>query len=93
MGGHLRRRQPAHIPCTLNIYDMNITLDRLNEFGKVEQAEIKDDRLHVKITTGFKNNAGATFGLIGEISKAHPEFVHMEKCVTKENLFHLTLKP
>lgn len=71
-----------------------INPDDLKQYGKLEVLKINDNKLHVKITTGFNPQAINTFGLIEKIETlTHSRFPNIEFMHTDTDIFECILKP
>lgn len=65
----------------------------LANYGKVEQCEVIDEMLHIKITDGFNANARESFELVGKISEiSKNEFPLVSKMFVDKNIYHLIVK-
>lgn len=83
----------------------NTTIDQVNtafklvkksfeQFGKVEQLEIIDDKLHVKITEGFISTFENLNKVLEEIKIASDNhFLILHKAKSENNNLHFILKP
>lgn len=66
----------------------------LDQFGKVEQLEVKNGKFHCLITDGFKNEhptISKCFGMA--CAFAGEKYTHVEKHHSDDNYFLLILKP
>jgi hypothetical protein len=64
----------------------------LKEFGAVEQCELINNEVHIKITKGFSINAINTFGCMRVIvNHTYDNYPVIKTIKTDNDLFHLIL--
>lgn len=78
-----------------NYYNnMNLNVEELCKFGKVEKFELIDGKFHVLITKGFDTSIQNTLDCMNIVimSSVGDEYPTVDKYVTDENYFELILK-
>lgn len=66
--------------------------ENLEQYGEVEEFEVTDERVVIKIGKGFTDNAMKTISFLKELGDAFPDYDVIDKCITDNDLCEYIIK-